>query len=166
MAERPYQSDSSGVVIGMHELEALRKRFAECADQLTGDASLADAIGQQQEDSARRRISETKRGPNGKKWAPWSERYRETRKPKHSLLIGEGDLRDSMTHNVLNNLEVEVGSNMPYARAHLRGNPARGLPARPYLDTEPGFADPQDRRELREVLREFWVEKGIKRSRK
>ncbi len=169
MADRPYQAESRGVVIGMHELAALRKRFAEVSEQLTGDADLADAIGDQQESSARRRISQTSRSPAGKAWAPWSERYKKTRRPQHRLLVSSGKLRDSIEHNVLSNLEVEVGSNLGYARVHLYGS-APGqkpkIPARPYLDTEPGFADPRDRAELRDILRAFWVEKGIKRSRR
>lgn len=169
MADRPYQADSSGVVIGMHELEALRKRFAEVAEQLTNDTDLADAVGDQQANSARRRISETKRSPAGKRWAPWSKSYAKTRTGKHSLLVSSGDLRDSITHEIQSNTEVAVGSNLVYARVHLRGSAPGAkprIPARPYLDTEPGFADPRDRAELREVLREFWVEKGIKRSRR
>jgi phage virion morphogenesis protein len=169
MADRPYQADSRGVVIGMHELAALRKRFAEVSDQLTGDAELADAIGDQQANSARKRIRETKRAPDGKRWKPWSESYRKTRLPHHSLLVGRGDLGDSMTHDVRSNTEVAVGSPLVYGRVHLYGSRPGAKPkitARPYLDTEPGFADPSDRAELREILRAFWVEKGIKRSRR
>lgn len=154
--DRPYQSQSEGIVIGMHELERLRKKFADVADQLTGDTELASRIGQQQVDAARNRIRYTKRAPNGKRWEPWSEKYRATREGRHSLLVNEGKMADELDYDVPNPLEVHVGSPVPYFRAHLFGNRARGLPARPALDNQPGFADPSDRREIRDILRDIW----------
>lgn len=155
-SSKPYQADSSGIVIGMHELERLRKKFADVGDLLTTDTELASAIGQQQVDSARNRIRYTKRSPSGKRWASWSKSYAKTREPRHSLLVGEGLMADSLTFDVPSPLEVRVGSPLPYFGAHLYGVPARKLPARPALDTQPGFADPTDRREIRELLRDIW----------
>lgn len=153
---RPYQSQSEGIVIGMHELERLRKKFGEVGHLLTTDTELAERIGQQQVDAAINRIRYTKMSPAGKKWAPWSESYAKTRQGHHSLLVGEGLMADTMSYEVLSPVEVAVGSPRPYFRAHLRGNPKRGLPARPALDTEPGFKDSTDRREIREILRDIW----------
>jgi phage gpG-like protein len=71
-------------------------------------------------------------------------------------------LADSLTHNVVGKEAVEVGSNMIYAGRHLFGDygfvgPVRGgrIPARPYLDTNGGFADASDRDEIRDIVRAF-----------
>jgi phage virion morphogenesis protein len=148
------QRDTRGIVIGVNELERLREKFEHLEQALKQSTDLADAIGQQQEDSARRRLRETKRTPEGKVWQPWSRKYAKTRNPsKHSLLVSKGRLADSLTHVVISPSEVEVGSNLAYAAAHLYGTD--DIPARPYLDTAGGFADPHDRAELRDILREF-----------
>lgn len=154
------QSTSRAVVIGVHELEELRKRVTEAAH--ADMFPLLDAIGQQQEDSARRRITQTKRSPEGKAWQPWSRDYAKTRGPQHSLLRSEGHLADSLTHQVIGGEAVDIGSNLVYAGIHLYGSedfvgPVRGgrMPARPYLDTEPGFADSRDRQEICDILRDF-----------
>ena len=147
------QRDTRGVVIGVQELEKLRARFAHMRGALSSSVWLAEKIGDQQEQSARRRIRETKTSPSGKRWDPWSKKYAKTRKPSQSLLVSSGDLADSITHVVRSPSEVEVGSNLDYAAAHLYGT--ESLPARPYLDTEPGFADSHDREELRDIVREF-----------
>ncbi len=163
-ASRPFttttarQSEQNAVVIGLHEMERLRARFADLAHAMGETTDLVDAIGDQQVNSAKRRIRETKRAPNGRRWAPWSERYAKTRDARHSLLVNEGNLADSITHEVINPGEVLVGSNLAYAGVHLHGSRNRRTPARPYLDTNGGFADPSDRRELRDVIRAFWEE--------
>ena len=148
------QSTTKAIVIGVRELEALRARVAEAADTDLHD--VLDAIGQQQEDSARRRILETKTSPDGKRWAVWSRSYAKTRKSQHSLLRNEGHLADSMDHQVdVSAKAVEVGSNRIYAATHLYGDEGRRIPARPYLDTDGGFADSHDRDEIRDIVREF-----------
>lgn len=147
------QADSSSVVIQMGEFERLisKVRAASDADLFP----LLDAIGQQQEDAARKRIRDTKQGPDGQRWSPWSPAYSLTRGPQHSLLVGEGNLADSMDHQV-DGKTVVVGSNLVYAGRHLHGDEGEGgIPARPYLDTDGGFADPSDRRELRDIVRDF-----------
>lgn len=160
-SSRPYQAQSGAVVIGTKELEKLRKKFADVAADLTRDTELVEAMGHQQATSAVRRIRETKRSPAGRRWAPWSRGYAKTREPRHSLLVNTGHLADTMTYEVLSPSQVLVGSPMNYAGAHLHGVPKRNLPARPFLDTEPGFADSRDRQELRDILRAFWEEHGL-----
>jgi phage virion morphogenesis protein len=148
------QGQNRFITIGTRELERLIQRVALATDADTHD--MLDAIGQQQEDSARRRIGETKMGPNGKRWAPWSASYAKTRGAQHSLLVGEGNLRDSLTHSIIDKSSVEVGSNLVYAGRHLFGDHNGGrIPARPYLDTDGGFADPSDRDEIRDIVRGF-----------
>lgn len=153
MPRGPAQRETRGIVIGIRELERLREKFAHLEEALKQSPELADAIGEQQVASAKRRIRQTKKSPEGKPWKPWSQKYAKTRKRQHSLLIATGSLRDSITHNVLSPGEVEVGSNLDYARVHLMGS--EDVPARPYLDTEGGFGDPHDRAEIREILRDF-----------
>jgi phage virion morphogenesis protein len=155
------QAQTRGIVIGKHELERLiaTVQAATAADT----HAMLDAIGQQQEDAARRRIYETKSSPDGERWPAWSRAYAETRGAQHSLLLGEGELAESMTHEVLSRDAVEIGSPMVYAGVHLYGaeySRVRDrahvrIKARPYLDTEPGFGDAHDRQEIRDITREF-----------
>lgn len=147
---------AGSIVIGVRELELLRDRMMR-ASEAELDGVLSE-IGQTLEDSARRRISETKRSPSGQRWDPWSRRYAKTRGPQHSLLVGTGNLRDSLTHQIdSSRYEVTVGSNLVYAGRHLFGDDegAGGIPARPYLDTDGEISDPSDRQEIREIVREF-----------
>lgn len=124
---------------------------------------LLDDIGQQQEDAARRRITDTKVAPDGTPWAPWSAPYAKTRKGHHSLLSEEGDLADSMGHNVVGSLGmfgfagqgVDVGSNLEYAAAHLYGVPEQNLVARPFLDTDGAFTDPRDQAEVGDIITSY-----------
>jgi phage virion morphogenesis protein len=148
------QSTTKAIVIGVRELEALRLKVEAAAHVDLHD--VLDAIGQQQEDAARKRISETKTAPDGTRWAVWSSRYAKTRKGQHSLLRNEGHLADSMDHQVhASEKAVEVGSSMIYAATHLYGDDDRRIPARPYLDTDGGFADSHDREEIRDIVRDF-----------
>jgi len=157
-----YQAQSGTVVIGTQELARLAARIRSASE--TDLFDFLDAVGQTLEDSARKRITQTKQAPDGKRWTPWSESYAETRGSQHSLLRDEGHLGDSMDHTVDGSAKVVfVGSNLVYAGRMLFGDdgfmgPVRGggrIPARPYLDTEGGFADPLDRDELRDLAREF-----------
>ena len=139
------------IVIGHNQLARLARHVTEAAE--ADLYPMLDAIGQTIEDNARRRIFESKREPNGKRWKPWSERYAKTRKSHHSLLQDTGALADSLTHTV-DGKEVVVGSNLVYAATHQWGDEERKIPARPYLSGE-GFEDESEREELRDVLREF-----------
>ncbi len=97
-------------------------------------AELADDAGAVLESSTRRRF-DTATAPDGERWTPWSEAYDETRDHGvHSLLIDEGDLRDSMA-SYASGTEAHVGSNLVYAAHHQIGGDeiASGVPARPYL---------------------------------
>ncbi|HMI89803.1 MAG TPA: phage virion morphogenesis protein [Polyangiales bacterium] len=140
------------IEIRVNELQKLTRIVREAAQ--ADLFPLLDSIGQQQEDSARRRITETKRSPDGKRWAPWSERYRKTRKSHHSLLRSTGALVDSLDHQVEGDVVV-VGSNLKYAGVHLFGSEDEHTPARSFLDPDGGFADSHDRQELRDIARDF-----------
>lgn len=148
---------SASIVIGSRELERLMKSLEQPGERVE---QLLDAIGQQQEDSARYRITQTKRAPDGTRWAPWSRMYAKTRHAGHSLLRDEGKLVDSLTHNVLGRHAVEIGSNMHYAGYLQDGTtkPDGGvlMPARPFLSSDDGIEDPADRQEIREIVRAWF----------
>lgn len=96
-------------------------------------AELTDAAGAILESSTRDRF-DTKTAPDGAAWVPWSEAYDDTREDRHSLLVEEGDLRDSIASYSAGG-EVHVGSNLIYAAHHHFGGDeiGSGIPARPYL---------------------------------
>lgn len=111
-------------------------------------AELADDAGSILESSTRGRF-DTKLAPDGTAWVPWSEAYDDTRNHDvHSLLIGEGDLRDSMA-SYATGFEAHVGSNLIYAAHHHFGGDeiGSGVPARPYL----GISD-QDELDLKDLV--------------
>lgn len=117
---------------GMDEARAALARLSALDLENT-----AFAIGQLLENSTRMRIAEQKRAPNGSAWAPWSEAHAETRQPRHSLLVEDNNLVESV-QNYTTGTEVRVGSPLVYAAIHqLGGQAGRGLratiPARPYL---------------------------------
>lgn len=147
------QASTRAIVIGVHEIEKLAAMVAASKDEDV--RKFLDAIGAQQEDSARRRIAETKTSPDGRKWPSWSRKYAATRGAGKTLLRNEGALVDSMTHVVEGRDAVEIGSNMIYAASHLYGDAERGIPQRAFLDTEPGFSDSRDREEIRDIARAF-----------
>ena len=96
-------------------------------------AELTDAAGAILESSTRDRF-DTKTAPDGSAWAPWSDAYEDTREDRHSLLVEEGGLRDSIASYSTGG-EVHVGSNLVYAAHHQIGGDeiGSGIPARPYL---------------------------------
>jgi phage virion morphogenesis protein len=118
---------------------------------------MLDAIGQTAEDHARKRILQTKRAPDGESWKPWSSNYAKFRgrqKKTGSLLHQTGELARRMTHQVDDGGDsVEVGSNMIYAGAMQYGYGK--IPARPYLDTQPGFADSAEAAEIKDIVSTF-----------
>lgn len=99
---------------------------------------LLNAVGAEIESQTRRRIQTEKKGPDGKPWAPLSERYatwKLRKKGSLDLLRLSGDLQDSIQH-LLSGGQVEVGSNLPYAAIRQFGGAEVGRPGdlpRPYL---------------------------------
>ena len=103
-------------------------------------------VGALIEDQTKLRIADEKATPEGQRWVPWSEAYDNSRSHgKHSLLVSEGSLRESI-QNYTTGLTAVVGSNLIYAAVHQFGSdqsavpadlPAgaagTGIPARPYL---------------------------------
>jgi phage virion morphogenesis protein len=127
----------AGLEIDTKQLDGLQESVSKLARQ--DFDRIADAIGAEVESQVRRRIDTEKRAPDGAAWEPWSRNYAKTRGPQHSLLVGEGHLRDSITRDIRGRgsnasqivREIEVGSNLVYAATHQHG---RGpIPARPFL---------------------------------
>jgi phage virion morphogenesis protein len=96
-------------------------------------AELGDEAGAILESSKRGRF-DTQTEPDGTPWMAWSEAYDDTREAKHSLLVSEGDFRDSIA-NFTQGSEVHVGSDQIYAAHHQIGGDeiGSGVPARPYF---------------------------------
>lgn len=104
------------------------------------DGGALDAVGALIESATRRRIGEERIAPDGAPWPDWSESYAKTREDQHQLLVGDGDLLDSIAFYTGAN-EVSVGSNLVYAAIHQFGGEEVGrpdLPARPYLGLSAG----------------------------
>lgn len=110
---------------------SLRARLARMATpRLT---KVLDAIGQLVENQTKRRIQTEKESSEGKAWEDWSTGYAATRHGNHSLLQNLGHLQQSITHNVIAGVDVEVGTNVIYSAVHQFGYPPKNIPARPYL---------------------------------
>jgi phage virion morphogenesis protein len=131
-------------VSGLHEAsERLRRLNRSAMDELLDQAGAVIAS------QTRQRIHDEKTAPDGSQWKPWSVGYARTRRANHSLLMNDGHLHDSITHNIVGGA-VEIGSNRAYAAVHQYGH--GDIPARPYL----GIST-QNERELTAVI-EDWID--------
>lgn len=113
---------------------------------------LLEIIGATVESQTRRRIAEDKASSDGDRWPGWSEKYAKTRHSGHSLIEGQGDLLDSLTHLVGAD-DVQIGSNLIYAATHQFGDEDRNIPQRQYL----GLSS-DDEEELDRVIGDFFRE--------
>jgi phage virion morphogenesis protein len=89
--------------------------------------------------------------PEGDPWAPLNNAYRarKLKKKGHDrILIYDGFLKDTLTYDATD-AELRFGSNRIYAATHQFGDPARHIPARPFL----GFSA-ADLAELEDILAE------------
>lgn len=136
------------ITLDIRELGALNAQLARLSaldlDGLTADLAL------QGESQTRRRISEEKTGPDGDAWPEWSDRYAATRHGGQSLLESEGHLIASLESGA----DADTawwGSDLVYAATHQFGDPARNIPARPYLGISP-----QNKRELADRV-DHWL---------
>jgi len=137
------------IVIRIDDLEA-REELARL-DAAAGDLTpLMDGIGALLEQSARDRIEDTNRAPDG---APWERSFRAELDGGRTL-FDSGRLAASLTHQA-GRSEVQIGTDLPYAGIHQTGGeivPAEAgalrcrlpdggfavvgkvtIPARPYL---------------------------------
>jgi len=118
---------------------------------------LLDEIGRLMAESAQNRF-EMGKGPGGVAWKP----SRRAASSGGQTMVDTGLLRDTLTHRVVSDDTVEVGSNVQYAAIHqfggvIKAKSAKGLrffvgddlvivnsvtmPARPFLGIDDGDAD-------------------------
>lgn len=142
-------------------IERLQARIGRLANP--DRRALGEQLGSLVESQTRRRLSEDQESPDGVPWAPWTPDYAKSRHGGQSLLQGEGDLIDSITFDVQND-QVEVGSNLIYARIHQEGGEAgmapgpAGIPARPYL----GFSN--DNLAEIQAVADRWLDRHLEQA--
>lgn len=135
---------SLAIITTSPALSRLNRRMREFSRTLSkaGARSLLDAVGAIVESQTRRRIADEKTSPAGKPWDDWSEAYAASKHGAddahdahpgelresggHSLLVLDGGLLDSVQFLVTGE-EVEVGSNLKYARRQNAARPFLGL---------------------------------------
>jgi phage gpG-like protein len=129
-----------------YSLGKLEKSLSRLLSRINGfqTSLLLDEIGGLIESQTRRRISTEKKDPNDAPWKPWSDSYKRTRKPKHSLLVASGSLRDSIDY-ILGDRKVVIGTNVNYA-GYVQA-------ARPFLGI--GSTGTRSRTELINFISEF-----------
>lgn len=119
----------------MVDLPALQRRVDAMAHMDT--RALMESIGAEVATQTQRRIVSEKTSPDGVAWPEWSDAYKATRHANQSKLQSEDHLLQSITHMVeLTGKDVDVGSNLVYARIQNFGGAGvgkPGLPAREYL---------------------------------
>lgn len=112
---------------GMERIQKMLDSLGKIEQQ-----DLFEIIGTTVESQVRGRITEEGPAPDGQPWPPWSPRYKKTRHSNHRMLLGDGDLIDSL-HHIIGAGEVEIGSNLIYFATHQFGDDDRNIPARPSL---------------------------------
>lgn len=142
--------------VAIHLSEPLARRLEELRERIgAGLPDLLHALGGVVASQVHGRIRETKAAPDGTRWPLWSPRYEATRHGGHGLLMGEGDLDESIQHFLTGPDTVVIGSPLVYAATHQFGDEGRGIPARPFL----GYSA-RDERDLNEVIDEWLRERA------
>lgn len=121
---------TSMLQVDARELDRVARALVGTSLKIKGD--VLHGVGAEIESQVRRRIDEDKTAPDGSDWPEWSENYRKTRDGQHSLLVGEGELLDSIQYGI-SGPSVDVGSNLVYAATHQFGDPGRNIPPRAFL---------------------------------
>lgn len=158
MAGAAIRLDVSELQAQLRELAAdLRQLAAAETEQLLRD------VGVSLESETKARFEE-KRSPDGDPWAPWSADYARDRPRRGAILVLDGDLRDSITHQTDGD-ELAVGSRDVRAATHQYGDRRLAWgrvmatwPARPYLDTR--WEDPVSMEELALTVEAFMRRHG------
>jgi phage virion morphogenesis protein len=99
-------------------------------------SELLESLAQLGEQQTKRRISEEKESPDGESWKDWERAYALTRHSGHSLLMGDGNLLESIASTAPSGDEIAWGSNLIYAAVHNFGHTfddGREVPERRYL---------------------------------
>jgi len=94
------------------------RALARQLEEVDGDKHAAlEAIGEGWETTTKERFA-TGTAPDG---TPWKPSRRALKRGGKGTLVLSGDLRDSVTHDVVSDDTVEVGTNKLYAAAHQFG---------------------------------------------
>lgn len=145
------------ISVDSSELAALRSRLGDLVLSASDRREVLGIVGSEIESQVRRRLSDEKESPDGVPWIDWTDAYAATRHGGHSLLQSQGDLLDSLTHQVSDD-QVEVGTNLVYGAIHQFGGDEVGMaiPARPYLGLSTGNQSDLD------ALLEDWIRTRIR----
>lgn len=127
----------SAIEIDDRELEALSRRLARYVRRLDSPRPMMRTVAAMLESQTKRRIHDEKESPQGRDWAKWSERYARTRRSEHSLLIGRGDLEDSIANEYTDDI-AQAFTDREYGAAQQFGREEINLPTRPYFGLSKG----------------------------
>ena len=159
MAGAALRLDTSELQAQLRALAVDLRQLAEAdTEQLLRD------VGVSLESQTQERF-ETKRSPDGSRWPAWSPQYAAARPKRGSLLVLDGDLRSSITHEVSGD-QLAVGSRDVRAATHQYGDRRLAWgrvratwPARPFVDTE--WEDAESTEELALTSDEFMRRHGM-----
>lgn len=140
-------------------VELLNRGFNRIESHISDFRSIWPDVGREIYAINREQLdSEGTAGASGKYAAlsPAYERFKAIQFPGQPILQASGNLYESLTDLESPDAifrpgkdELIIGSKVPYARAHQRGNPSRNLPARPIFS----FSEPQKRRITKAIQR-------------
>lgn len=124
-------------------------RLDELLARLDDPAPLFQDIAETLLNATRNRFDE-QHAPDGTPWAPLSPAY-QTRKKKNrdKILVLDGYLKGLLRYQILPD-GLELGTDRIYGATHQFGDPARNIPARPFL----GLSE-DDRSEVLSILSEY-----------
>jgi phage virion morphogenesis protein len=130
---------AASISFDLKEVDAVKKLLAHAALDSAARSRLLQSIGVEMEEQTKERF-ETKKSPDGDSWKALAEKtlayYARKKKnwKERSILVGEGDLRLSITSEVQGGAwSTLVGAAKEYAAVHQFGWPKKNIPARPYL---------------------------------
>jgi phage virion morphogenesis protein len=135
---------SASVSFDLKEVDAVKKMLAKASLDSAARSRLLQSIGDEMEAQTQERF-DTQKSPDGDSWKALAQKtqayYASVNKTGGSILVQEGDLRNSITSEVQGGAwSVLVGETMEYAAVHQFGWPKKNIPARPYLGVSPDDA--------------------------
>lgn len=140
--------------IDLSAIDNLHQRIAALAEINTD--TLLEGLGAEAESQSHRRIRDEKTAPDGTAWQDWKPNYAKTREAQHSILIGEGDLDESIENQVEDNA-VYIGSPLVYAAVQDQGYAEGGIVQRQIF----GFSD--DNIEDLQAITDDFIDAHIKK---
>lgn len=114
------------------EIDRLALRLRGLTAMVRAPAGIAHDVAAGVAEQTRYRLEVEKTSPDGRFFQQWSRAYARTRLPKHSILIGEHDLVDSIDSSSTARTAT-IFSDVVYAGVHQDGYAPSAIPARPYL---------------------------------